>query len=56
MFGFDLLDVRARFDRFEEGVAVISRLLHAEGPVTFEGDYYHLREAVILPKGEMSED
>lgn len=50
MFGFDLLDPKSRFDRFEEAVAVISRLLHAEGPVTHEGKYYQLREAVILPR------
>jgi len=48
-FGFDLLDIPQRFQRFEEGLEVITRLLRSEGPVTFEGDYYRLQEATLLP-------
>jgi F420-dependent oxidoreductase-like protein len=50
LFGFDLLDVRPRFDRFEEGLEVITRLVRSDGPVTFEGEYYQLRGASLLPR------
>jgi F420-dependent oxidoreductase-like protein len=49
-FGFDLLEVGPRLDRFEEGLEVISRLLHSDTPVDFEGDYYQLHEAILLPR------
>ncbi|RME12047.1 MAG: LLM class F420-dependent oxidoreductase [Ardenticatenia bacterium] len=50
MFGFDLLSVRERFARFEEGVEVITRLLRSEERVTFHGRYYHLQDAILLPR------
>ena len=50
MFGFDLLGPSKRFERFEEGVDVTTRLLRSEGPVTHAGKYYRLNEAVILPR------
>jgi alkanesulfonate monooxygenase SsuD/methylene tetrahydromethanopterin reductase-like flavin-dependent oxidoreductase (luciferase family) len=49
MFGFDLLPVKDRFARFEEGLEVVSRLLKEDQPVTFDGKYYHLLEAHLLP-------
>jgi F420-dependent oxidoreductase-like protein len=49
-FGFDLLDIPARFARFEEGLEVITRLLRDDGPVEFQGDYYRLQGAVLLPR------
>jgi len=49
LFGFDLLDLKPRFTRFEEGLEVITRLLKSDGPVTFEGQYYQLRAAELLP-------
>lgn len=49
MFGLPLLQVEARFDRFEEGVEVVHRLLRSEGPVDFDGDYFQLRQAQLLP-------
>lgn len=51
-FGFDLLPLDERFDRFEEGVAVVDRLLRSDNPVTFEGDYYELNDALLLPRPE----
>nr|WP_290668546.1 LLM class F420-dependent oxidoreductase [Ardenticatena sp.] len=50
MFGFDLLSVRERFARFEEGVHVITRLLRDDDRVTFHGRYYHLQDAILLPR------
>ncbi len=50
MFGFDLLDVNERFERYQEGMEVVTRLLQSEAPVTFEGNYYQLRDAILLPR------
>jgi len=49
-YGFDLLDTDRRFARFEEGVQVISRLLKNDEPVTFDGEFYQLRDAVLMPR------
>jgi F420-dependent oxidoreductase-like protein len=49
-FGYDLLDVSDRFARFEEGLEVISLLLDGDEPVDFDGDYYALHEAILLPR------
>lgn len=50
LFGFDLLEPHARFDRFKEGLEVVTRLLQSENPVTFEGQYYQLHGATLLPR------
>lgn len=49
-YGWDLLDKPDRFDRFEEGLEVVSRLLHDDRPVDFSGRYYRLSEAILLPR------
>jgi F420-dependent oxidoreductase-like protein len=49
-YGWDLLAVPERFERFEEGLEVITRLLHSDDPVTFDGRTYHLQDAVLLPR------
>lgn len=48
-WGFDLLDLDARFQRFEESLEVVSRLLHQEGPVSFNGTFYQLDGAELVP-------
>jgi F420-dependent oxidoreductase-like protein len=50
LFGFDLLEPSRRFERFNEGMEVVTRLLKSEEPVTFEGQYYQLRGATLLPR------
>jgi F420-dependent oxidoreductase-like protein len=50
LFGLDLLDTKERFIRFEEGLEVITRLLKSDEPVTFEGKFYQLRGATLLPR------
>src|SRR5665811_376716 len=47
MFGYDLGDIPERFDRFEEGLEVATRLLRFDEPVSFEGRFYQLRDAVL---------
>ena len=49
-FGFDLLDLKPRFKRFEEGLQIIERLLDSDTPVKFSGEYYRLNDAVLLPR------
>lgn len=50
LFGFELLDTDARFRRYEEGMEVVTRLLQSDVPVTFVGQYYQLRGAILLPR------
>lgn len=52
MFGFDLLELKERFDRFEEGLEVVTRLLRSDDPAFYEGRYFQLREARLLPRPE----
>lgn len=50
LFGFELGDVPTRMDRLEEGLEVITRLLRSDEPVTYEGRFYQLRGAMLLPR------
>jgi alkanesulfonate monooxygenase SsuD/methylene tetrahydromethanopterin reductase-like flavin-dependent oxidoreductase (luciferase family) len=50
LFGFDQLNLAERFTRFEEGLEVVTRLLRSDEPVSFDGKYFQLREAVLLPR------
>lgn len=54
LFGHDLGDIPTRMNRLEEGLEVITRLLHSDEPVTFEGHFYHLRGATLLPRPQRS--
>lgn len=49
-FGWDLLSLPERFNRFEEGLQVITQLLHSNSPVDFIGAYYQLHQAILLPR------
>ncbi len=49
MFGYPLRELKPRIDRFEEGLEVITRLSRSAEPVTFEGRYFQLRDARLLP-------
>jgi len=50
LFGFDLLDSEQRFDRMQEGVEVVTRLLQSDDPVQFLGDYYRVQGGILLPR------
>lgn len=54
-YGFDLLPKRERFDRFEEGVEVITKLLRSDEPVDYDGQYYRLEEGILLPRPQRPE-
>lgn len=49
-FGFDLLEPGPRFDRFEEGVAVVVNLLRSDEPVSLDGEYFELDGAMLVPR------
>jgi F420-dependent oxidoreductase-like protein len=49
-YGWDLLDIPGRFARFEEGLQVILRLLNSDTPVNFQGQFYRLHDAILLPR------
>jgi F420-dependent oxidoreductase-like protein len=50
MFGYPLGDVRERMDRLTEGTEVITRLIRNDDPQTFEGTFFQLHEATLLPR------
>src|SRR5579875_4178762 len=50
LFGLDLGGVPVRMARFEEGLEVITRLLHSDEPITYEGRYFQLHDAILLPR------
>jgi len=50
-FSFELLDLAGRFNRLEEALTVMTRLLAGER-VTFSGQYYDFHDAVLLPLPE----
>ena len=49
-YGWDLLDVKERMDRFEEGLGIVSHLLRDSEPLTFNGEYFTTKDAVLLPR------
>jgi F420-dependent oxidoreductase-like protein len=52
LFGWPLLEVAERFARFEEGLEVVQRLLRGGQSVDFEGRYYQLDGARLVPPPE----
>jgi len=50
MYGFEMYSPKDRMDRLEEGLTVITSLLRGTRPVTFEGRYFNLKEAMIQPR------
>lgn len=49
-YGFDLLDFKERFLRFEEGLFIISKLFRSNDPITVNGKYFQLKDAILLPR------
>ena len=50
LFGFELGDRPTRVARLEEGLQVITGLLRHDEPWTFEGRYFQVRDAILLPR------
>ncbi len=49
-YGWELLNTEARFARLSEGLEVISRLLRSDAPFDYTGEYYRLKDAILLPR------
>jgi alkanesulfonate monooxygenase SsuD/methylene tetrahydromethanopterin reductase-like flavin-dependent oxidoreductase (luciferase family) len=49
-FGHELGDAATRSARLAEGLEVVTRLLRGEGPTSYEGRFYRLRDAQLLPR------
>jgi len=49
-YGFDLLPIRDRMQRFKESVQIVTALFSSPDPLTFTGRHYRLRDAVLLPR------
>ena len=49
-YGWDLLEKKERFNRFEEGLEVITRLLKRDDPLNFNGHFFHIHDGVLLPR------
>lgn len=49
-FGFELLGIPQRFARFKEGLEILTGLLRDDHPITFNGTYYQMHDAVLLPR------
>jgi probable F420-dependent oxidoreductase len=41
---------KVRVERFEEAVLVLQGLLRTEGPFSFDGTYYHVKDHSLLPR------
>jgi F420-dependent oxidoreductase-like protein len=54
-FGFDLLGMDDRFKRYEEGIQVVKALTRSTEPVSFEGEYYSLKDAMLTPRSPRSD-
>ena len=50
LFGHALGDIPTRMGRMEEGMEVITRLLQSNEPVNYEGQFFQLRGATLLPR------
>ncbi len=49
-YGWHFPSVKERSDRLEEACALLKALFTADGPVDFEGQYYHLNAAPFAPR------
>lgn len=50
MFGYELGDRTTRMARFSEAMKVIALLTRQDDPASFDGRFYHLRDAKLLPR------
>ena len=49
-YGWEFPELKERSDRLEEATELIRALFHAEGPVQYDGRYYHLEQAPFAPR------
>src|SRR3954447_10298191 len=49
-YSYNLGSIPERMARFRESVEIMVHLLRSEEPLTFEGKYYQMHDAVLLPR------
>jgi F420-dependent oxidoreductase-like protein len=49
-FGIPFYDFPTRFAMLEEALEVVTRLFNGDEPVSFEGEYFSLNRAILLPR------
>lgn len=49
-YGFDLLSMSERMQRFDESLQIVTRLFASNEPLTFAGRFYRLGDSVLLPR------
>ncbi|HKF37901.1 MAG TPA: TIGR03560 family F420-dependent LLM class oxidoreductase [Ktedonobacteraceae bacterium] len=49
LFGYTFADAPTRMARLQEGLEVITRLLRSDEPATYQGSFFQLRGATLLP-------
>jgi F420-dependent oxidoreductase-like protein len=49
MYGFDMFSPIERMNRFEEGLRIISDLLRSDAPATFQGSFFRVHQALLVP-------
>lgn len=49
-YSWNLLDIPGRFQRFAEGLDIISHLLQNPDPLDYPGKYYQIHEGCLLPR------
>jgi F420-dependent oxidoreductase-like protein len=54
-FGYELLSTHERFRRFAEGIKVARLLTRSSAPVSFDGEYYQLKDAMLMPRSPRSD-
>lgn len=50
LFGFELGDIPTRMSRLEEALEVATKLLSSGEPVSFAGNHFQIKEAMLLPR------
>lgn len=51
-FGIPFPPLATRYAMLKDGLEVVTRLLLSEKPVTYHGEYFQLRDAILLPRPE----
>lgn len=49
-YSYELLPLPQRLERFAEGLEVTTHLLKSDEPIAYDGAYFRLRDAILLPR------
>jgi F420-dependent oxidoreductase-like protein len=49
-YGYNLLEIDDRFERFQEGLEVVKILLNSDQGSDFDGQYFQLKDGILLPR------